>query len=104
MFDGTMHYVLSEAIWKFFADRRWSLLRSSTAGIPRAMMLYPQEVQNSAWNFLSSHDTARMLTRCGAGLCARRRFPDDASRRARDLSATSWVCTRRPPIRTADGA
>lgn len=29
------------------------------------MMLYPQEVQNSMWNFLSSHDTARMLTRCG---------------------------------------
>ena len=64
MFDGTMHYVLSEAIWKFFADRRWSLAQFD-AGINRAMMLYPQEVQNSMWNFLSSHDTARMLTRCG---------------------------------------
>lgn len=61
MFDGTMHYVLSEAIWKFFADRRWSLAQFD-AGINRAMMLYPQEVQNSMWNFLSSHDTARMLT------------------------------------------
>ena len=64
MFDGTMHYVLSGAIWKFFAEKRWSLAEFD-AGVNRAMMLYPQEVQNSMWNFLSSHDTARMLTRCG---------------------------------------
>ena len=36
------------------------------------MMLYPQEVQNSMWNFLSSHDTARMLTRCGGRVKAMR--------------------------------
>ena len=64
MFDGTMHYVLSGAIWNFFAEKRWSLAEFD-AGVNRAMMLYPQEVQNSMWNFLSSHDTARMLTRCG---------------------------------------
>ena len=71
MFDGTMHYVLSEAIWKFFAERRWSLAEFD-AGVNRAMMLYPQEVQNSMWNFLSSHDTARMLTRCGGRVKAMR--------------------------------
>ena len=71
MFDGTMHYVLSEAIWKFFAERRWSLAQFD-AGVNRAMMLYPQEVQNSMWNFLSSHDTARMLTRCGGRVKAMR--------------------------------
>lgn len=64
MFDGTMHYVLSSAIWKFFAEERWSLAQFD-AGINRAMMLYPQEVQNVMWSFLSSHDTERMLTRCG---------------------------------------
>ncbi len=63
MFDGTMHYVLSNAIWKFFAEERWSLAQFD-AGINRAMMLYPQEVQNTMWSFLSSHDTERMLTRC----------------------------------------
>ena len=71
MFDGTMHYVLSEAIWKFFAERRWSLAEFD-AGVNRAMMLYPQEVQNSMWNFLSSHDTACMLTRCGGRVKAMR--------------------------------
>lgn len=71
MFDGTMHYVLSGAIWKFFADKYWSL-EQFDAGVNRAMMLYPQEVQNSMWNFLSSHDTARMLTRCGGHVRAMR--------------------------------
>ncbi len=64
MFDGTMHYVLSDAIWGFFAEGRTDLAQFD-AEVNRAMMLYPQEVQNSMWNFLSSHDTARMLTRCG---------------------------------------
>ena len=64
MFDGTMHYVLSDAIWGFFAEGRADLAQFD-AEVNRAMMLYPQEVQNSMWNFLSSHDTARMLTRCG---------------------------------------
>ena len=71
MFDGTMHYVLSGAIWKFFAERSWTL-RQFDEGVNRAMMLYPQEVQNTMWNFLSSHDTARMLTRCGGNLARMR--------------------------------
>ena len=97
MFDGTMHYVLSEAIWKFFAERRWSLAEFD-AGVNRAMMLYPQEVQNSMWNFLSSHDTARMLTRCGGRVKAMRGgvFPDDASRRAGDLLRRRAGHARRP--------
>lgn len=63
MFDGTMHYLLSGAIWHFFAEKSWTLAEFD-AGVNRAMMLYPQEVQNVLWNFLSSHDTERMLTRC----------------------------------------
>lgn len=62
MFDGTMHYVLSGAIWGFFADGALSLAEFD-ARVNRAMTLYPQEVQNCLWSFLSSHDTARMLTR-----------------------------------------
>lgn len=62
MFDGTMHYVLSEAIWKFFADRRWSLAQFD-AGINRADdALSAGGAELHDGNFLSSHDTARMLT------------------------------------------
>ncbi len=64
MFDGTMHYVLSGAIWGFFAEGTLSL-REFDARVNRAMALYPQEVQNCLWNFISSHDTPRMLTRAG---------------------------------------
>ena len=67
MFDGNMHYVLSGAIWGFFADGALSLAEFD-ARLNRAMTLYPQEVQNSMWSFLSSHDTARMLTRAGGKL------------------------------------
>lgn len=67
MFDGTMHYVLSGAIWGFFADGAMSL-GEFDARVNRAMTLYPQQVQNSMWSFLSSHDTARMLTRAGGRL------------------------------------
>lgn len=64
MFDGTMHYVLSDAIWKFFAHDEWTLAQFDES-VNRAMMLYPQAVQDTMWNFLSSHDTPRMLTRSG---------------------------------------
>ncbi len=64
MFDSTMHYVLSRAIWGYFADRTIGLAEFD-ARINRAMMLYPHAVQEVLWNFLGSHDTQRMLTRCG---------------------------------------
>ena len=64
MFDGTMHYVLSGAIWHFFAERAWTLCQFDEA-VNKTMMHYPQEVQDVLWNFLSSHDTPRMLTRSG---------------------------------------
>ena len=62
MFDGTMHYVLSDAIWGFFATDELTL-EAFDARVNRAMTLYPQGVQDCLWNFLSSHDTPRMLTR-----------------------------------------
>lgn len=64
MFDGNMHYFLSGALWGFFAEDALTLTEFDEK-VNRAMALYPQEVQNSMWNFLSSHDTARMLTHSG---------------------------------------
>lgn len=83
MFDGTMHYLLSGAIWHFFAEKSWSLAEFD-AGVNRAMMLYPQEVQNVLWNFLSSHDTERMLTRCGG--------------RVRDMRAAAFFQMTHPGV------
>lgn len=64
MFDGTMHYVLSGAIWRFFAEKSCTLAKFD-ACINRAMAMYPHAVQEVLWNFLSSHDTPRMITRAG---------------------------------------
>ncbi len=64
MFDSTMHYVLSRAMWLFFAESRISL-PAFDARVNRAMSLYPHAIQNILWNFLGSHDTQRFLTRAG---------------------------------------
>lgn len=64
MFDSTMHYVLSRAIWGFFAEQTLTLTQFDER-INSAMMLYPHAVEEVLWNFLGSHDTKRMLTRCG---------------------------------------
>lgn len=65
MFDSTMHYVLSRAMWAFFAEKEIPLSEFD-ARVNRALMLYPQRTQDVLWNFLSSHDTPRMISR-GAG-------------------------------------
>ncbi len=62
MFDSTMHYVLSRAIWLYFAQRKISL-PAFDARVNRAMAIYPHGVQEVLWNFLGSHDTPRFLTR-----------------------------------------
>ncbi|MDR0897144.1 MAG: glycoside hydrolase family 13 protein [Oscillospiraceae bacterium] len=71
MFDSTMHYVLSRAMWGFFAEKTLSLSQFDSR-INRAMMLYPLQNQAVLWNFLGSHDTMRMLTRCGENETAMR--------------------------------
>ncbi len=67
MFDSTMHYVLSRAMWGFFAEDTLDL-RTFDARINRAMALYPHANQEVLWNFLGSHDTQRFLTRAGGRL------------------------------------
>ena len=64
MFDSTMHYVLSRAMWLYFAERKISL-QEFDARVNKAMALYPHAVQEVLWNFLGSHDTPRFLTRAG---------------------------------------
>lgn len=62
MFDSTMHYVLSRAVWLYFAERKISL-KQFDFRVNRAMAMYPQAVQEVLWNFLGSHDTPRFITR-----------------------------------------
>ena len=62
MFDSTMHYVLSRALWLFFAERKISLTEFDYR-VNRAMALYPHNTQEVLWNFLGSHDTPRFVTR-----------------------------------------
>lgn len=64
MFDGTMHYILSRAIWRFFARGEGSLAAFDHA-VNMAMMLYASRVNQAQWTFLSSHDTPRFLHRAG---------------------------------------
>ena len=62
MFDGTMNYLLSRAIWRFFALRETSLAAFDSA-VHHALSLYPTALLPAQWSFLSSHDTPRLLTR-----------------------------------------
>ena len=64
MFDSTMHYVLSRAIWGRFC-RHDATLEQFDWAVNRASMLYPQRNQDVLWTFLGSHDTQRLRTRAG---------------------------------------
>lgn len=64
MFDSTMNYVLSRAIWNRFADGSISNAEFD-ARVNQSLMLYPKRTQDVLWNFLGSHDTPRFRTRAG---------------------------------------
>ncbi len=64
MFDSTMHYVLSRAIWRRFCTHTLSTVAFDRM-LNDAAMLYPQRNQDVLWTFLGSHDTKRVLTRAG---------------------------------------
>ena len=63
MFDSTMHYVLSRALWQFFGGQ--ITLQDFDYRINRIQMMYPQAIQEMLWTFLDSHDTARCLHAVG---------------------------------------
>ena len=64
MFDSTMHYVLSRAIWSRFC-RHDTTAEQFDWAVNRAAMLYPQRTEEVLWTFLGSHDTQRVRTRAG---------------------------------------
>ncbi len=67
MFDSTMHYVWSRAVWQMFGGRDITI-KEFDARINRAFVTYPEEVTEVLWNILGSHDTMRILTRVGERL------------------------------------
>lgn len=71
MFDATMHYVLSRAIWRFFALRQTTLSQFDHA-VNRVQMIYPSQLNPAQWTFLSSHDTSRFITRAAGDETAQR--------------------------------
>ena len=64
MFDGTIHYMLSRAIWRFLAMDELDLAGFDSA-VHHALNLYPSARMGAQWTYLSSHDTPRFLTRAG---------------------------------------
>ncbi|MCL1855810.1 MAG: alpha-amylase family glycosyl hydrolase, partial [Clostridia bacterium] len=64
MFDSTMHYVLSRALWNRFC-RHCITTEAFDGVVNRAAMMYPHRNQEVLWTFLGSHDTERFLTRAG---------------------------------------
>ena len=67
MFDSTMHYVLSRAIWARFAHHSVTNEQFDWS-INHAAMMYPMRNEEVLWTFLGSHDTRRMRTRAGGDL------------------------------------
>lgn len=64
MFDGTMNYLLSRAIWRFLANREVDLVAFDSL-VNRSLTLYPSRKIAMQWNFIGSHDTPRFVTRAG---------------------------------------
>lgn len=72
MFDATMNYVWSKAVWGLFANKNLSITKFANQ-ISKNYVCLPQEVQEVNWNILGSHDTPRFITRAGESvpsLCA----------------------------------
>lgn len=67
MFHSTMSYVWSRNVWNRFCYRKISL-REFDAVNNRSLMLYPEPVTQVLWNFLDTHDTARVRTRAGGSV------------------------------------
>lgn len=64
MFDSTMHYIWSRAVWHMFAYCDISLNHFNNL-VNKAFINYPKPVTDVLWNLLGSHDTARFITRAG---------------------------------------
>lgn len=63
-FDAVMNYPLTNAVIDFFAEGTIDAAKFANA-IGAQLAAYPQQVTETAFNLLGSHDTPRLLTRCG---------------------------------------
>ena len=63
-FDAAMNYPFTSAVLDFFTERRLDG-RQFADRIGMLLAGYPKQAQEVAFNLLDSHDTARLLTRCG---------------------------------------
>lgn len=62
-YDAVMNYPLMESLHDFYLDGGDS--RSLMYAMNRIDTLYPEQIRNAQLNFLDTHDTMRVLTRCG---------------------------------------
>lgn len=63
-FDAVMNYPFTNAALDFFATGKIDARKFANA-IGSQLAAYPQQVTETAFNLLGSHDTPRLLTRCG---------------------------------------
>ncbi len=63
-FDAVMNYPFTNAVLDFFAKGTLDAAGFSRA-IGKQLAAYPQQVNETAFNLLDSHDTPRLLTICG---------------------------------------
>ena len=60
-FDGTMNYLVTEAIWDFFCKREIDAV-DFEARLSKVKTIYKQPAQLASLNLIDSHDTKRALT------------------------------------------
>ena len=63
--DGVMHYRLLEFLSLFVAEERWDA-RTFATNVMKTWNSYPVDGSLGSYTLLSSHDSPRFLTRCGA--------------------------------------
>lgn len=68
-FDAVMNYPFTNAVLDFFAYQKIDA-SAFTSALGAQIAAYPQQVTETAFNLLGSHDTPRLLTVCGDELGA----------------------------------
>ena len=62
-YDSTMNYPFLECVHNFWLDNQDS--RDLQYGLNHCYSMYPEQINQVLFNFLDTHDTMRVLTRCG---------------------------------------
>jgi len=63
-YDSIMNYPFLESLHNFWLDEQSS--RNLMHALNRCYSLYPEQVNPALFNFLDTHDTMRIRTRCGS--------------------------------------